>query len=500
MNYIHTTLIFILCLTVFIPTKAQDNASSEWTELRVSHEESFMEANTMILIGRYDEALKILKKLYKENNSNPGLNFELAKVYGSLNDLPSAIKHAKKAVALNLNNEYYHLILANLLIESNQNAQATEVLSNLIALKPNHTEYYDMLARAYLRLGEYEEALRTFDKLENQLGFSEDLAVRRIDILNEYGKSKEVISIMDRLIELYPHITRHRHNLANYYVKQGKSKKAKEVYRSILEIDPDDPQANLAMIDDIDNPADDTGYLHALQPLIENDKLPLDKKIMEMVPYLERLGAEPDLGEPLLKIGKTLIQLHPEEAKVHAMYGDIFNGLSQLDKAIEQYEKTIALDDRVYTVWEQLILAYDRTANYKAMATKAEEAIDLFPNKSSAYYLHASALISLDRLDEVEEYLNEAFLIAGKDLYHKAHAVNQMARLAMKRNDLDKAADLLAQSTEWSLGQDPESIELLGDLSAMTGNTKEAAKFWKKAKELGSLKPGLDQKIKTGNL
>lgn len=487
-------------LIVSLSLSAQDNVDNGWTEEKVTLEQLYMDANIQIMIGKYEESIKILKDIYKEDPANPGLNFQMAQVYGSLNDLPSAIKHSKKAVKAIPTNEFYNLLLANLYIASNQTSEAVSALNQLIMLQPEKTEYYDMLARAYLRNGDYEKAIATFDKLELQVGFSEDLALRKVDILDENGKSKEVVRVLQKLIAMYPNTMRYRYNLASYYNNQGKEKEAVKVYQEILQLDPEDATANLAMLDNPDDPKDEKGYLSALQPLIESDKIPLDKKILEMIPYLERLGSEPELGDPLLKIGKTLVQLYPEDAKVHAMYADIFNGLGNTDKAIEQYEKTIALNDNVYTVWEQLIMAYGLKEDYTAMASRAEEAMDLYPNKASAYYLYASAKISSDELDEASDYLQDADMIAGKDLYHKANVENQRARLAMKQKRYQDAAKHLSISSEWSMGQDPQSVELLGDLASYQGDAEKAKAYWEKALKLGSLNPRLSAKIAKGSL
>ncbi len=496
MKIYHLAFAFLLSLSL----TAQDSVDNGWTEEKVIEEQSFMDANIQIMVGKYEEAIKLLKDIYKNDSSNPGLNFQMAQVYGSLNDLPSAIKHGKKAVNASPNNEFYNLLLGNLYIESNQMSEAISALDKLIVLQPEKTEYYDMLARAQLRTGDYSKAVATFDKLETQVGFSEDLALRKVDILDENGKSSEVIKVLQKLVTEYPETMRYRYNLASYYKNLGKDKEARKVYEEIMQIDPEDATANLAMLDNPDNPKDEKGYLSALQPLIENDQIPLDKKILEMIPYLERLGTEPDLGGPLLKIGKTLVQLHPNEAKVHAMYADIFNGLGNTDKAIEQYEKTIALNDNVYTVWEQLIMAYNEKGDYTAMAARAEKAIDLYPNKASAYYLYASAKISSGQLDEAADYLQDAQMIAGKDLYHKANVENQRARLAIKQKRYDDAAKHLSISSEWSMGQDPQSVELLGDLASLKGDKVKAIEYWKKAEKLGSLNSQLSAKIAKGSL
>jgi len=496
MKIYHLVFTFLLSISI----TAQKNVNNGWTEEKVTLEQSFMDANIQIMVGKYDVAIKILKDIYKKDSRNPGLNFQMAQVYGSLNDLPSAIKHGKKAVSGSPNNVFYNLLLGNLYLESNQMTEAVRALDRLIVLQPEETKYYDLLARAHLRTGNYNKAITTFDQLETLLGFSEEIALRKVDILDENGKSKEVIKVLQKLVAMYPETMRYRYNLASYYKNQGNDKDARKVYREILQLDPEDASANLAMLDNPDNLNDEKGYLSALQPLIESDKIPMDKKILEMIPYVERLGSEPELGGPLLKIGKTLVQLHPNEAKVHAMYADIFNGLGNIDKAIEQYEKTITLNDNVYTVWEQLIIAYGQKGDYTTMASRSEDAMDLFPNKASAYYLYASAKISSSQLDEVVDYLQDAQIIAGKDLYHKANVENQRARLAMKQNRYDAAAKHLSISIEWSMGQDPQSVELLGDLASLKSDNVKAIEYWKQAEKFGYPNPNLAAKIAKGSL
>lgn len=473
-------ILTLLLLTLSMGLMAQDS----WTEQRVSLEEQFMEANTHTLLGKYDKALKILKEIYKEDRDNAGLNFELAKVYGSMNDLAAAVKHAKKAVSLKPNNEYYHLLLGNLQMDNGQNSEAIDAFTTLTNLQPEVTEYYDMLAKAHLSTGDYKSAIATFDRLEMQLGFSEDLALRKVDILTENNKNDEAAKVLAQLVTTYPKEMRYRYNLGSFYRRMGRDQDAIKVYKDILVIDPSDATANLALLDDPDKPSDDTNYLSALQPLIEDEKIPMDKKVLEMVPYLERLPNEPKLAEPLLRIGKTMVQLYPQEAKVKALYADMLNGTGQIEKAIEQYEKTLQINDKVYTVWEQLIYCYEQAGKYEKMLSKSEEAMDFFPNKASAYYLYASAQNHLGEYDQALSYLNDAFMISGKDMYHKAKVENQRARAYMGKEDMEQAKKHLNNSSEWSMGQDAEAVKLFGDWYKAQGNTSEAQKFYDKAEKL----------------
>ena len=234
MKIYHLVFTFLLSISI----TAQKNVNNGWTEEKVTLEQSFMDANIQIMVGKYDVAIKILKDIYKKDSRNPGLNFQMAQVYGSLNDLPSAIKHGKKAVSGSPNNVFYNLLLGNLYLESNQMTEAVRALDRLIVLQPEETKYYDLLARAHLRTGNYNKAITTFDQLETLLGFSEELALRKVDILDENGKSKEVIKVLKKLVAMYPETMRYRYNLASYYKNQGNDKDARKVYREILQLDP----------------------------------------------------------------------------------------------------------------------------------------------------------------------------------------------------------------------------------------------------------------------
>ena len=59
MKIYHLVFTFLLSISI----TAQKNVNNGWTEEKVTLEQSFMDANIQIMVGKYDVAIKILKDL-----------------------------------------------------------------------------------------------------------------------------------------------------------------------------------------------------------------------------------------------------------------------------------------------------------------------------------------------------------------------------------------------------------------------------------------------------
>ena len=118
----------------------------------------------------------------------------------------------------------------------------------------------------------------------------------------------------------------------------------------------------------------------------------------------------------------------------------------------------------------------------------SEEAVDLYPNKVTAFLFHAIALKKSD-LSAAKDFAKEAQLIAGKNkaLKDRVSVVNYWLKDA-KVTQADLAA-INHQSFSESL-----YLELAGDLYEGV-NEKTAQKLWKQAIEQGANPKRLNKRI-----
>jgi len=285
--------------------------------------------------------------------------------------------------------------------------------------------------------------------------------------------------------------------VASYYNKIDKQEKALEVYEKILSIDINDAAANRAMTVAKKGGGNDNTYLRSLTPIIEDSSIPVDRKVLELVPYIEQLssGGDTELADALTMLSDKIAMIHPEEAKAHALKGDILRSTGNIKGAAKSYEKTVSLNDNVYTVWEGLLEAYTELGNLEKMKKAATSYLDLFPNKPAAYVYYGRAYSLANDPTEAIDLLSEGLMVSGKDINAKSNVTAELARAYMISKDDKQALSYVDQSLSMSNNQNPLALEIKGDILYATGKEDEAISLWRDAIKAGMNSSRLQSKI-----
>ncbi|MEL7021313.1 MAG: hypothetical protein AAGK47_06895, partial [Bacteroidota bacterium] len=162
---------------------------------------------------------------------------------------------------------------------------------------------------------------------------------------------------------------------------------------------------------------DDMTYLHSLKQVFSQSDVDIDVKIKELFPYVNKVAdsGNKDLAMAVLELSTILEEIHPNEAKAFAVSGDLLYYAGSKEKALEKYKQTIALDDTVYLVWEQMMYIHATTANYPKLEDVAEEVMDIFPNQATPYYFNGLALAKQGKYRSAISILDQAILMSGNN-------------------------------------------------------------------------------------
>ena len=448
----------------------------------------FFEAQLAKFKGDTKGQVAALNKVIKRDKNSHAAYYELSRAYKAEANYEKAEKYALKATDLSSNSEWYLLNLADILELRNQYQDAIKIYQKLGQVSPQNPVIYHRLALLQLKSGYDEEAAKTLEALQNKDGIDEETSRRIFDIYRDNGNQKKAITTLKNLIQAVPDDTRLMNNLASYYMEIGQQKEAQKVYEKILILDPKDPNASMAVAKENVTQSDGGGSLSGMMPLIENLNLPLDNKIQELMPYLTTMKKTGSITNDLDKISQKLISLYPNEAKVHSLRGDVLFYQSKYAESENSFKKAIALDDRNYALWSQYMQSLWELEKISELESVSEEAVDLYPNKVTAFLFHAIALKKSD-LSAAKDFAKEAQLIAGKNkaLKDRVSVVNYWLKDA-KVTQADLAA-INHQSFSESL-----YLELAGDLYEGV-NEKTAQKLWKQAIEQGANPKRLNKRI-----
>ena len=497
MRNILVPLLLIFGLSVF----AQDN-EVRYTESEIAVQDKYVEAKKYSLIGRFEKAEEILSGLYKEDRSNAAVALELSKVYGYLEDPYNEHKFAQKAAESEPQNEYVIANFAAICLDQEKFSESLPILTSLVKMQSKNEEYADKLATAHLQLDDSKSALNVYNNLEAQIGITENVSRRKYEIYEILGKEKEALSELKKLSNAFPNNIGFLHNLAAYYNKIGKGKEALKVYNQVLNIDINDAKANMAITSANSGDGNDNTYLRSLTPVIENASIPADRKVLELIPYVDQLNTkyEKELADALTMLSDKITLIHPTEAKAYAIKGDVLMASNNVKGAAKAYEKTISLNDNVYSVWEGLLEAYSYLEDFTNLKKTAIEALDLFPNKPSAYVYYGRAHTLNNDAEEAIDLLQEGLLVSGKDLYAKSNLYAELGRAFLSKSNKEKANENILKSLEISKNQNGLAYAIEGDIQFNSGNVDKAVDSWKKAQKLGIKSISLQKKIENRRL
>src|SRR5690606_15677119 len=268
-----------------------------------------------------------------------------------------------------------------------------------------------------VRISKFEEALTTLNGLEISYGSYEELHQRKYDLLRNMGRLEEANDEIYKLHRLYPDNTDYLYMLATYQKLKGNKQLSDSLSKEILKIDPADARATLALAQNSSKKVDDVTYLQSLKPLFANTQSNLDVKIIELIPFVEKLNEkfDPAISTELIALAEILAKTHQKEAKVYSLTGDIYNLSNNPAEAIKAYKSALTLDKSTFSVWEQLMELQFITRDANGLYNTTENALDLFPNKIAVWIMNARAYSMLGKFKEARSSYEQALAMSGQN-------------------------------------------------------------------------------------
>ncbi|HMP29076.1 MAG TPA: tetratricopeptide repeat protein [Saprospiraceae bacterium] len=470
------TIIKISGQQINIPDSAKEESDAE---------SIIIDAKKNVFIGKYDVAINLLEKLIQKDRTNNTAIFELAKVYQEKNDWPNVQRYMDQALKNDPKNFYFLEYYTKELSRHPFDLEREKYFTSLINHNRSTLQHYDQYIDYLISNKKFANAKPVMDQLIVKFGESEKVLQRSYEICN-LSNCKEKESIIKKLIAKDNSNIGYLKLLAQNYVEKNNQKAAMEVYGQVLMLNPNDTEANLAVLKTTDKKQNaEAAYLRTIIPLIKNPNIHIDEKIKELMPYLRELveKRDPAYLSELSDIGQNLTLTHPNEAKAQAFYGDVLYAGNNYKAAIQQYQKTLKLNDKNFSVWENLMYSLQIVGEYEELVNVSSKAVDLFPNKVESYIVLANALVLTDKLNDAKEIIEEAAMVSGgnpkflKDIV----AIQNITKDIKSLSELQKKYGDQIESES----MDPLVLEMLGDAAMKEGNSSLAREYYRKALERG---------------
>ncbi len=421
------------------------------SEKEVKKEERYLEAEREMILGNADKAVELYQDILRENPDNYAAAYQIARIFSEQEEYDKALAMSRKAVKGDRDNTWYRMLEADILHRMGRFGEAAAAYEALAEKQPDEALVYTQWAYQLVKDGQIKNAIRVYDKLEKQIGLTEEIIQRKHKLYLGMGDHDRAARELERLISAYPSQIAFRHELAEFYEQIGEREKARRVYRDILAIAPEDPEAQLALAGGKPGGQSDAlRFLASLKPVFEDPTAPIDLKVTRILPLIQEAVDEgdPQLTAALLELTSILEEVHPEEAKGYAASADLLYWSGRREAARDKYARALSLDDTVYPVWEQYLFLLAEMRDFPALEEATEDALDIFPNQARIYYLAGLALQRQQKNEEAIRLLQQALLMTSADPLLEAEVQSLLGTVYNQDEKFDRADEAFARAME----------------------------------------------------
>ena len=386
----------LLLLTLFTTmVVAQDAEKSR------RYDAMFLEAICQREKGNSDAAFDLLRHCVDIDSTRSEAYFYLAQYYGALKQKDKMLGMMKKAVDLEPDNTIYLETLANVYISQRQYAEGIEMLERLYDKSRERDEVLGMLVQLYEQQQDYDNAIRTLNRLETLEGKSERLSFAKSSLFTQKGDKKAAISEMKKLADQYPHDNNYRCLYGNTLYVNGQQKKALAIYHEILKDDPDNRNAQMAMLAHYNEQHDSAAANRLIEEILLNKQSSTEDRVTlmrQVIGESERSGGD---STRVLQLFHRMLDLPQSDADM-ALFCATYMNLKKMPKdsigAVLEKAIQIAPDNAAARL--QLVSYAWQNEDRDKVIALCKEARQYNPDEMAFYYYQGIAYYQNSQLDE----------------------------------------------------------------------------------------------------
>jgi len=410
------TIVFGLCC---LTCSAQKKSKSEKPQLvvvagRVLSASDSVLVKQLFFDGLHEKLIQNTKqaedyfmRVVEIDPANDAAMYELAVLYHAKNQEREAEQQIRNAVTVNPDNKWYWLLLADIYKKTNNMGQLVLVMDELTGIDPNNENHYFDKASALVFQDKISEANAVYNVIEKLYGTSDELSEARQRVFIRQGKPEKAAAELEKQVTSNPDDLKSLLNLADIYNRSGSPQKALEVLKKALIIDSGDALVRLSLADTYRALKRYDEAFEELKHAFANPSFSIDEKVRITLSFFPQFP-DPKALSQAHELASILTNVHSDDPKAFAVYGDVLFQEQKYDEATTAYRQALKLNDQVYQIWEQLLRIEVSGNKFTEAIADGEAALNIFPNQAALYLLTSMAYAQTQKHEKAVAYLKTA--------------------------------------------------------------------------------------------
>ncbi len=466
-----------LTLVCALPVAAQNPINLD-NALRAKPEQNRAQSYYHFALSRwYDNegdtarALSEMQEAIRYNESEASLHVYLADILSRTGRIPEALAEAQKVSGLlDPKDADSHWLLANIYLKSTENARARQGMLDAIkqavreleimkAAAPDDERSYFALGGCYLELGDEDKAVAAYEKWQTLEPDSDQGYVNLAQHFERSGNTARAIQYLEKAIASGPDSVPTLSMLATLYEKAKREKDAIPLYRKILTLTGENPDAKRQLASSLVDTGQFSEAIVMLADLAKDD--PQDTSTLVLLGRAQ--AGNHQIGDAVETLKKAVAG-DPGNVEAQFYLGAVYEQGGQSAEAVKIFQKLLDQSDNASEEMKknQPVFQQHLAGAYRDMGDY-DKAIGIYEQMAKADPSPRTYFLLIDAY-RVDRQLDKA-LSLGKQQVEKNPKDGDLALVyARTLADAGKSKEG-AELLEKRLQNDPTNLDLYINLS-----------------------------------
>ena len=416
---------FLSLMLVVFTAAAYGQTAEDKNDIDRKYDYFYLEAVNKRLNEDYGAAFNLLNHCIALCPERSEAYYDRGTLYNTLNKGAEALEDFKKAFSLDKSEKIYKKSLFFQTLMTGDYDTAKQLGEELCAHSAD-IQIYSILLSIYSTQKDYDGMLRTLENIEKINGTDENITLAKMQIFERRGEKNRAFEELKKLSDNNPRNTSYKIMLGNWMLQNERAEEAYNVYKEVLDTNPDDIAANMSMLDyyrEMDRNAEADSLT---EKMLMNQTIPGESKVLLMNQLIQNIQRESgDSLQVLAMFDKVLASpgKNADIAEMKAAYMSV-KKMPQED-VINAFLYALSVDPSRLSVRLQLLQEYWNKKDFASVIKYSEPTDTYHPDDITVYYFLGLAYLltdeddkSLAAMKQGVEYVNdESNPIIVSDVY-----------------------------------------------------------------------------------
>ena len=361
----------------------------------------YLEAINQQNKGNYAAAFDLLNHCQEINPNAAEVYFMRSAYYSMLKNDSLMVADIERAAALNPTNTTFMERLGQIYIGMGKFPKAIETYEKIFANTRDRDDVLNILIQLYDRQKDYDNMLRTIDRLESLEGSSEEITLARMRVLALKGDKEAELAELKSLSEKHPNDMNYHVMMGNWLLQNDRADEALKEYDYVLRMEPDNLMAQMSMLDYYRNVGEDSLANDLQEKMLINEDTPINSKMTLMRKVVADNEQEGGDSTQVLDLFHRILAKPQKTTDMHELYAAYMTLKKMPQDSINQALRDaleIAPDNAGVRL--ELIQAEWSKKNFDEVIRLSRAAQEYNPDEMAFYYFMGLAHFQKDERDE----------------------------------------------------------------------------------------------------